>query len=256
MSSTTSSTHWHTITPQTRPLTLTILELTSLALTLSLTLAPIPTSPDHSPTQHLAHTYNHVHGPSKIRKKTRNRRQESDDELTAVEADDETSIVPGTYPVGVPSAGGTNFKDLLSHGVVVSVNGQPWSRIVAHVSDPDEEDADGEVAVEGIGGEDGEWEDDSDHAVEEGMTRRRPRKARFNLSAGKAVGDTGSAGERKKRRNEKDKEKWEKDGAVVVVYGLSPGKEYDVELRLVGLSGQDGESLGKCASFGLVQTWC
>lgn len=138
--------------------------------------------------------------------------------------------------------GGTDFKDLLSHGVVVSVNGQPWSRIVAHVSDPDDEDPTDTEAVEPI--EDGEWEDDMDHAVEEGVARRRPRKARFSLSAGIAVKGAGE-GVGKKRRDETEKDKWAKDRAVVVVYGLSPGKEYEVELRVVGLSGQDGESLGE-----------
>jgi hypothetical protein len=35
-----------------------------------------------------------------------------------------------------------------------------------------------------------------------------------------------------------------KDRAVVVVYGLSPGKEYEIELRVVGVSGQD-DALGR-----------
>ncbi len=253
MSSTSSSSHWHVVTPQTRPLTLTILELTPLALTLSLTLAPLPSSPPYGrlPTQHVVHSQNHTLGPSKYRKKTRHRRPESDDELTAVDADDDSSSpLPGTYPVSGLFEGGTNFKDLLSHGVVVSVNGQPWSRIVAHVSDLDDEDAGESEAVEG--GEEGEWEDESDHAVEggmeEGMTRRRPRKARFSLSAGDAVRSAASGeggGERRRKRTEKDKGKWEKDRAVVVVYGLSPAKEYEVELRVVGPSGQDRELLGK-----------
>ena len=143
MSSTSSSaSHWHVITPHTRPLNLTILELTPLALTLSLTLAPSPaaTSLAHSSSQHLINNHNHAHGPPKPRKKTRYRRPDSDDELTAVEIDDDASLIPGTYRIASLLEGGTNFKDLLSHGVVVNVNGQPWSRIVAHVSDPDEED--------------------------------------------------------------------------------------------------------------------
>ena len=246
-----TSSHWHTITPQTRPLTLTVLQLTPLALTLSLTLATNFTtrSPSHLSLQHVAHIHNHAHGPAKNRKKTRHRHSESDDELTAVEADDEyASLIPGTYPNHGLLEGGSNFKDLLSHGVVVSVNGQPWNRIVAHVSDTDDEEADVEVGVE----EDGEWEDDPDHATEEGATKRRPRKAKLSLGAGEAVKDAGDredATGHGKRGNEKDKERWQKDRAVVVVYGLSPGKEYEIELRVVGLSGQGGESLGElCAS--------
>ena len=251
MSSPANSSLWHTITPQTRPLTLTILQLTPLALTLSLTLATDLTthSPSHVSLQHVTHIHNQAHGPAKNRKKTRHRHSESDDELTAVEADDEyASLIPGTYPNPGLLEGGTGFKDLLSHGVVVSVNGQPWSRIVAHVSDPDDEEADAEGGVE----EDGEWEDDPDQATEEGATKGRPRQAKLRLSPGNAVKDAGDredASVNGKRANVKDKEKWQKDRAVVVVYGLSPGKEYEIELRVVGLSGQSGESLGQfCVS--------
>ena len=192
MTTPSTASHWHAVTPQTRPLTLSILELTPLALTLSLTLAP-PTHalPGHLTTQHTAHIHNHTHGPGRIRKKIRQRRIESDDELTAVEPDDDISALPGSYPIVM--TGDANFKDLLSHGVVVSVNGQPWSRIVAHVSDPDDDEPyegqEHEIVVEA--GEEGEWEDDSDHATEEGITRRRPRKARFSLSASSAIRDAG-----------------------------------------------------------------
>jgi hypothetical protein len=149
---------WHSVNPSTRPLTLAILELTPLALTLSLTLS------------------------------SSRRRRKSDEE--ASEDDDET-----------PS-----FKDLLSQGVVVSVNGQAWSRIFAHVSDlDDEEEVEAEVEVVGI-------------------TQRRPRRARFVESAEQALRATG----RRKGRVDKDR-------AVVVVYGLSPGSEYEVDLRVVGM---------------------
>lgn len=176
-----TSSHWHSITPQSRPLSLSILELTPLALTLSLTLAPVP--------------------PHTRSKKKRHRRPESEED----EDDD--------HPLEV------NFKDLLSHGVVVSVNGQPWTRIVAHVSDADDDE---------------EWEEEASVALDgEGVTRRRPRKARFSMSAGDAIK------EGRKKREGGRLEKVEKDRAVVVVYGLSPGKEYEVELTVVGMSVDD-----------------
>ncbi|RSH92422.1 hypothetical protein EHS25_008837 [Saitozyma podzolica] len=268
-SSPSTSTQWHAITPQTRPLSLSILELTPLALTLSLTLAsPSPPLPagvagvapgsnnaglhPHSPSHvHVAHTHNHAHGP-KHRKK-RHRRPESDDELTAVEPDESDhsgahahahpshgSPLPGSYPFSDP---GQSFKDLLSHGVVVSVNGQPWSRIVAHVSD--DETAPAEEAEEH---EEEDWEDEYEHAGadpaaggeleegEEGVTRRRPRRARFGSSAHNATRNEGQ-GTGKKKKEVIPREG--KDRAVVVVYGLSPGKEYEIELRVVGVSGQD-----------------
>jgi hypothetical protein len=256
-------------------LSLSILELTPLALTLSLTLAsPSPPLPagvagvasgsnnaglhPHSPSHvHVAHTHNHAHGP-KHRKK-RHRRPESDDELTAVEPDESDhsgahlnpphgSPLPGSYPFSDP---GQSFKDLLSHGVVVSVNGQPWSRIVAHVSD--DETVPAEETEEH---EEEDWEDEYEHAGadpaaggeleegEEGVTRRRPRRARFGSSAHNATRNEGQETGRKKKevipREGKDR-------AVVVVYGLSPGKEYEIELRVIGVSGQD-DALGRFGS--------
>ena len=148
---------------------------------------------------------------------------------------------------------GTNFKDLLSHGVVVSVNGQPWNRIVAHVSDPEPEVPEGADEEE----EDAEWEDepsaiaggDSAGGEEGGMVKRRPRKARFGSSAGIAVkGEEKGVVRRKRRPSETVKEggKIDRDRAVVVVYGLSPGKEYEIELQVVGLAGPEGaEGVGK-----------
>lgn len=259
-----SSSQWHSINPQTRPLTLSILELTPLALTLSLTLAPqtSPSTPfniqSHGASHHVAHTHNHAHGPtpSKHKKKPRHRRPDSDDEAIAVDLDDDhlSSPVPGIYPSGGALDHTTNFKDLLSHGVVVSVNGQPWNRIVAHVSDPDEELADGEQEdVEPNEGED-DWEDDAEQIGEEGpstgITRRRPRRARFGASAGNAVkAEEGKDTPRRRTKptTAKQHDKMGKDQAVVVVYGLTPGKEYDIELQVVGLSGSDGmDAVCKC----------
>lgn len=238
MAASPSSSTWHTVNPQTRPLTLSILELTPLALTLSLTLSPFSTSPvaHHTPSQHVAHTHNHAHGP-KSRKKPRHK-PHSDDEDDH-EDTHHLSPFPGSYPHALVDPS-TNFKDLLSHGVVVSVNGQPWNRIVAHVSDPEEEHEEDEPDHEET-----EWEDEASTDVagdnEAGeLTKRRPRKARFGTSAGNAVKEDKSVARRKRRPSEvKDRQKVDRDRAVVVVYGLSPGKEYEIELQVVGLSGPE-----------------
>lgn len=139
-----SPSHWHQVNPSTRPLNLQILELTPLSLTLSLALL----------------------GPGKQLRglKQPRRRRRSDDEVSSVEEPDAASATLGS------------FKHLLSHGVVVTVNGQAWSRIVAHVAEAEDDKAatHGQIHVP-------------------------------------------------------------KDRAVVVVYGLLPGIEYEVELRIVGL---------------------
>lgn len=144
-----SPSQWHQINPSTRPLNLQILELTPLSLTLSLALL----------------------GPGKqLRglKSQPKRRRRSDDEVSEEQEP-------------VSTAG--SFKHLLSHGVVVTVNGQAWSRIVAHVAEAPEEQS------------------------------------------------------------------LQKDRAVVVVYGLLPGVEYEVELRVVGLplgGSEDEVGIGEC----------
>ena len=243
---------WHSITPSTRPLSLTILELTPLALTLSLTLAsPTPSSTASTSNNHLhpqspsaalhhanarrkkRHGQNHGHGHGHGHRS----RVDSDDD-TAVEMDDSDSVIPGAWPV---LNGQVRFKDLLSHGVVVSVNGQPWNRIVAHVSDADaEEEDDHEGDADGEEDDEEQWDEVAGGSGEEGnMTRRRPRRARFTMSAGNAAREAGLGG---KRRKEK---KSQGDRAVVVVYGLSPGKEYEIELRVVGMFGEGVDGLGK-----------
>ena len=126
----------------------------------------------------------------------------------------------------------SNFKDLLSHGVVVSVNGQPWNRIVAHVSEP-------EVESEGDDPEEADWEDDSEQQESDAaMTQRRPRRARFTASAERAR----RAGE-PHAVEKKGRLKADRDEAVVVVYGLNPGTEYEIELQVLGLAGPEGDVL-------------
>ncbi|WWC59735.1 uncharacterized protein I303_102297 [Kwoniella dejecticola CBS 10117] len=242
-----SSAQWHTISPHTRPLTLTVLELTPLALTLSLSLTP-PAPPSHTPIPHLVHNNHHTHASSpshsaKSKKRVHTTpRGKRPSGAGGAESEDEEEDHPD-YSALVETS---SFKDLLSHGVVVSVNGQPWSRIYAHVSEDEDDDhahpGDSEL----------EWEDEettntavvvSDEGIEEGsITRRRPRKPRFASSA-QSVNDKElvlSGTNAGSMRRKGGKEKMDKDRAVVVVYGLSPGKEYEVELRVVGLFSQEG----------------
>ncbi|OCF44798.1 hypothetical protein I317_01287 [Kwoniella heveanensis CBS 569] len=237
-----ASAQWHTISPHTRPLTLTILELTPLALTLSLSLTPpLPANvpPPHTPSQHLVHHnhHTHAHSPSHGKKKRshgpshtpRGKGRGGD-----ISEDDE--VEESDYSALVETS---SFKDLLSHGVVVSVNGQPWSRIYAHVSEDEDDDLEWEDEVD-IAHAGSAGDEVNEEGMEEGsVTRRRPRKPRFGSSAAEARGDKELVLAGTPRRKS-GKEKMDKDRAVVVVYGLSPGKEYEVELRVVGLFSQDG----------------
>ena len=252
-SSPATGSQWHSVTPATRPLSLTILELTPLALTLSLTLAsPLSLAPaTPSAAARKRKTRGHAH----------HRRDSDNDDTEHEDADGHHVAIPGSWPLDV----GRSFKDLLSHGVVVSVNGQPWNRIVAHVSDPepepehevDETPSDTEAAQEAEW-EEGEWDHAGARSDEEGagvgaelgVQRRRPRRARFMLSAQDAIG----AKSVRKVRQEKVEER-DRDRAVVVVYGLTPGKEYEVELRVIGVGAQDGEVVCKsmtCAKLTIV----
>ncbi|KAK8847651.1 hypothetical protein IAR55_005510 [Kwoniella newhampshirensis] len=271
MASPSASAQWHTVSPHTRPLTLTILELTPLALTLSLSLSPplpAPTHLPHTPTQHLVHSSHHTHAHSPLHSKQQQHQSRKRSQAQAGRqhrrsapgdfTDDEDLFEESDYSALVE--GSTSFKDLLSHGVVVSVNGQPWSRIYAHVSEDDEDDfgdwedepssasaSQAQAITSGLG--ETENVNTAEDGMEEGtMTRRRPRKARFGLSAaeartekeGSATGSSAGPGTANgRRRKEKERERMDRDRAVVVVYGLMPGKEYEVELRVVGLFGQD-----------------
>lgn len=123
----------------------------------------------------------------------------------------------------------------MRHGVLVYVNGQQSNNLFANVMDDEDEET--------------EWEDETETSphgeeieenMEQGITRRRPRKARFGASAAEAAGKgTG------KKKDEKPHSKGDKDRAVLVIYGLMPAQEYEIELRVVGMGGQENEALGK-----------
>lgn len=239
-----SGTQWHAVTPQTRPLSIAILELAPTSVTLALTRSPPTAVPASTPPV--------GNGPSSSKKKKKKRHgsnhQDSDDEV-----DDEEhahGAIPGAYPYPSILAEGQTFKDMLSHGVVVTIDGMPWSRIVAHVSD----DADEDDTAAGGSDDEGEWEDDWEHAGieasgnEEGQSnssctqqgqaprrrrRHRPSDASRNHTPRKAKADKVDKGPR-----------WDRERAVVVVYDLDPSKEHEIELQIVGLSGEVKENLG------------
>lgn len=203
------SSQWHSITPTSRPLNLEILEVTSLSLTVALTLAYPSTVTASSPSRNQSHSSGSI---TKHRRKHRSRPTDSEDELTAVE--DEftgpgappyiSSAFPGTYPLRLPLSPNArpSFKELLSKGVVVTVNGRPWNRIVAHVSDDDEELA-------------------------------------FTSGGNSTTGDAEARQSAPMRRLGNDR-------AVVVIYGLLPGNEYQVDLKVIGNLDHDGVNGESC----------
>ncbi|KIR37651.1 hypothetical protein I307_05802 [Cryptococcus deuterogattii 99/473] len=243
--------HWQTISPQTRPLTLTVLDLTPLALTVSLSLTPSASIPSlhHSHTSHSHHAHgahghphtpvSHSHTPQATNQKNRKRHRKrghpnqisatsihgepSEDDEHEQEESDSTSHQDSSV----------SFKDLLRHGVLVYVNGQQSNNLFANVMDDEDEET--------------EWEDEAETAphgeeieesMEQGITRRRPRKARFMTSAAEAAGKVTG-----KKKDEKPHSKGDKDRAVLVIYGLMPAQEYEIELRVVGMGGQENEAL-------------
>ena len=236
------SSSWHTVSPASRPLQLSVLELSPLALTLALSLATSgPQShPTHNPSaHHIAHTHHGQAGLTQSRKRRTRTRHDSDDELTAFEGEEDAHLAASPS-----NATSSAFKDLLSHGVVVSVNGQSWTRIFAHVSE-EAENLVGEVEHEPSHAVDEDWEDEMDHA-EEGLedshvTQRRPRKARFHLSASDALRESGTRHPEQGGRLQRIGN----DKALVIIYGLSAGQEYEIDLQVMGPTA-DAEPISGC----------
>ncbi|WVO18315.1 hypothetical protein L204_106030 [Cryptococcus depauperatus] len=236
-----SNSHWHTVSPQTRPLTLTVLDLTPLALTVSLSLTPFVPNPLTSHTHHAHGQHGHSHSHSKGKKRHRKRIAST----SPGEGTDEDDV-EDSDSTSAQQDGGVSFKDLLRNGILVYVNGFQSNNLFANVMDEDEEE---------------EWEDEHDSIpfsppatgeeaeenMEQGVTRRRPRKARFGASAalasGTGVDDRESKGGKKKDEKHGNGHKNGKNRAFLVIYGLMPAKEYEVELRVVGMSDQEGDGL-------------
>jgi hypothetical protein len=218
---------WHCISPATRPLNLQVLEITSISLTIALSLAQPPSSrsSQHASTS-TASTSGQAGSATKQRRprhRIKNAHYESDDDLTAVEDNDTggseaqqvgqnssspspyaSSTQSGAFPARLaplPNAK-PSFKELLSKGVMVTVNGRPWNQIVAHVSDD-------EPATSGV---------DSN-----GLS-----------SDSEALSS---------RVVDKMLEQMTRDRAVVGIFGLEPGKEYEIDLKVVANFAGEGEPL-------------
>lgn len=266
---------WHAVTPLTRPLSISILELAPTSVTLALTRSP-PSASGLTTAQQLAHSHSHHHahtgsgssthnagGSSSKNKKKKKRTATSNlQHSTANAADSEDgadddgdesgsqSVTAGASPLTSLLSEGQTFKDMLSHGVVVTLDGMPWSRIVAHVSD---DEADGE-AILGQGDDqddDGEWEDDwepaggADGAADEGQANTtssaRPAARRRKRKGHQSSNDIGRANTQRPLRSKDAQDRpprWDRERAVVVVYDLDPSQEHEIELQIVGLAGE------------------
>lgn len=231
-----ASAQWHAVTPHTRPLSISILELAPTSVTLALTRSP----PQHNlaPAQHvvhsLAHHHSHTHALAGCGKKKKKHRKAESDENDDEDDSGSGSHVPGAYPSLLVE--GQTFKDMLSHGVVVTLDGMPWSRIVAHVSDDAEEEEPDEEE---------DWEDDDEAHEEEtvGTTSgTAPHAARRRKGRRPSSGPA-----RRPKAHDKPAgtQRLDRERAVVVVYDLDPSKEHEIELQIVGLSGEIKESLGE-----------
>lgn len=271
-----SAAQWHAVTPHTRPLSISILELAPTSVTLALTRSPpILTATGHgaahlTPAQHVVHSLAHSHhshshththaqahasgsscntsgGGSKRKKKNRRNQGAQPDSDENDDEDDSGSAshaVPGAYPSLLVE--GQTFKDMLSHGVVVTMDGMPWSRIVAHVSD----DAEDEDTAIGLEDEDADWEDEEEsHGVHEEETvgttsGTAPHSARRRKGR-RPSSERGPATRRLRPDKPSGAQRWDRERAVVVVYDLDPSKEHEIELQIVGLAGEVYEGLGK-----------
>lgn len=154
---------------------------------------------------------------------------DSDDELTAVEdGGNEVGFRTRRDGLRIPPS----FKDLLSNGIVVTINGQPWNRIVAHVNDEEGATGQGSSSVMGAAGVgSGEGSSGVGHASAN-------IKHRLSTEGDSATSAAGPMTTTNPTTNEPVPTHIEPhataDRAVVVIYGLEPGKEYQVDLRVIG----------------------
>lgn len=279
---------WHAVTPLTRPLSIAILELAPTSVTLALTRSP-PTPSNLTPAQQLVQSHaHHAHsgsasplqnghgsGPKNKKKKKRSATSNLHQATTSAadsedgaEDDGEESgshgAMAGSYSLPSLLGEGQTFKDMLSHGVVVTLDGMPWSRIVAHVSD---DEADGEGSPWGAGDDqddDGEWEDDwepaggTDGGAEGGhantTSSSRPAARRRRRKGARGTTDTARAQVTRPIRTKDTQDRtqrWDRERAVVVVYDLDPSQEHEIELQIVGLAGEIKDNGKLFASFSI-----
>ncbi|KAJ9122366.1 hypothetical protein QFC22_001788 [Naganishia vaughanmartiniae] len=147
-----------------------------------------------------------------------------------------SSSLPGSYPrrLPLPSNSDTvppSFKELLSKGIVVTVNGNPWNRIVAHVSDDDVPIPTSAASTTGTtkGTGSGETPSGGGHGNSSDTSGISANKSALDSTTTPASFPTPSIIGRQNNLQSR-----EKDRAIVVVYGLEPGKEYEVDLKVLG----------------------
>lgn len=264
----TMASHWYSISPMTRPLNLEILEITPLSLTVSLSLAPQPRwASSLAASSSAAQNDLYIQGqqqfgiPAAKQRKSRSKggnrhgqshqvtgstggQHDSEEDMTALEDNGEgsgqlqplhhatantpytSSSLPGSYPRRLPLSSThpdpsshipPSFKELLSKGIVVTVNGNPWNRIVAHVSDDDVPIPTSAATSKGS---------DTEHPT--ANNKQEESQAATSQSAGTSASfPTPTLQTRSSAAAHKDR-------AIVVVYGLEPGKEYEVDLKILG----------------------
>ncbi|KAJ9092857.1 hypothetical protein QFC19_008581 [Naganishia cerealis] len=155
-----------------------------------------------------------------------------------------SSSLPGSYPRRLPLSSHSDtvppsFKELLSKGIVVTVNGSPWNRIVAHVSDDDvpiptsaatnmATTKSSGVNKTGASGEAGSGGGGLNVCDTPGVISAKSGST-SNANTTPASFPTPSILGRPNNLQSR-----EKDRAIVVVYGLEPGKEYEVDLKVLG----------------------
>lgn len=297
-----STAQWHSVSPHTRPLSIAILELAPTSVTLALTRSPpgnnaSPSGSNnhhHAPAQHVVHSLSHhqshshqhhghagssSHANNSSGKKKKKKRgggasggnlsvpHGADSEDGGDDGDEDGTgphgFIPGAYPFSSMLADGQTFKDMLSHGVVITVDGMPWSRIVAHVSDDADDEEGFGAGTNGDGeDEDGDWEDEWEHAGNDedesnvpGVATVARRRRGHRQSAGASDAHRPHTKPTRSHAAHEKPPRWDRERAVVVVYDLDPSKEHEIELQIVGLV-SEAKELGKCLCLGSADQQC
>lgn len=117
------------------------------------------------------------------------------------------------------------------------MNGNPWNRIVAHVSDDDVPIPTSSAAT-ATSGTDQTGEEHNDLSAVVSSITTGASSASFSTPSIQARSPTAT----------------HRDRAIVVVYGLEPGKEYEVDLKILGQIA-DVEAHGKSYT-GIIKPLC
>lgn len=239
---------WHCISPATRPLNLQVLEITSLSLTIALSLAQRPAklvqpqSTASSSGQQSQTATNSPSGSSRKKSKRLSKSAaaanpphyesevENEDTHSSSRfnhATDNLSASLSTSKLGDVSSNRTgdshtlSFKELLSKGVMITVNGRPWNQIVAHLSD----DVPAQPFQEGKKTDISTESNDQQDSTRDGGKTSLPLEPK---AITKWVDQHSNTNALKGRSGM----------AVISVFGLEPGKEYEVDLKVLANVGE------------------